>query len=590
MDGTASAAETSSRARRASSVLLRGFAVHLSRVLTRRSVVAVVAVGAIGAAVLPAGAATTTTPAHGKATSTLSILQLHIAGQSVTAGLITATAVNSTSPHIARLVVTPLAFNFPAVGKRGTIGKQTITPASGSTTVPGAAGSVTLPNGLGSVTGPTFVAEAKDTVAGVLATTRLTALGKLTLAGVPLNLRLASLNNTAQVVASNATAEKSFSLGDLSLPSIAALLASLGLDLTKTVDQLTQGKLTQLAGLVTTTTSGAVKSANDAVDAAQAGVQSAGGAPATTLNAAIAQASTAQADATQANSDFDAAWSAAYGALGPAQAALDTALATAGLTAPLTAAQFNDAVLNNATLLTAFQAAFGATETTLASLAAAAVAADALVTAVNALVDALQALVNTVIGKVNADGDPIASLGGVKVITKAVAANTPKATAGVSVASIDVLGQSTQLSAVSGAVASVGSTLASVLNSVPGVTFTPPGIAVGTPSKSTHIHGRTRFATASLRGLTVTLPTIALAAPALPLALPGGVNSGAGSLVLGETTESAQWTPAASQTSGSPVPTGGRQLGDTGGRVLLPILATIVLGVAVAVRRRWSAA
>jgi hypothetical protein len=171
-----------------------------------------------------------------------------------------------------------------------------------------------------------------------------------------------------------------------------------------------------------------------------------------------------------------------------------------------------------------------------------------------------------------------------------VAAHTPTATAGVSVASIDVLGQSTQLSAVSDAVAKVGSTLASVLNSVPGVTFTPPGIAIGTPSKSTHTQGRTRFATASLRALTLTLPTIALAAPALPLALPGGVNSGAGSLVLGETTERAQWTPAASQTSGSPVPTGGPQLGDTGGRVLLPIVATIVLGVAVAVRRRWSAA
>jgi len=142
---------------------------------------------------------------------------------------------------------------------------------------------------------------------------------------------------------------------------------------------------------------------------------------------------------------------------------------------------------------------------------------------------------------------------------------------------------------VTDAVQSVGSTLASVLDSVPGVTFTPPGIAIGTPSKSTHTQGTTRFATASLRGLTVTLPTLALAGPALPLA-PSGVTSGAGTLVLGETTESAQWTPAVSHTSGSPVPSGGQQLGDTGGRVLLPILATVVLGLAVAVRRRWSAA
>jgi hypothetical protein len=548
--------------------------------------VAVTAVGAIAAVAMPAGAVTTTTPSHGHATSTLTILQLRIAGQTVTAGRISAVAGNAASPHVAKLVVTPLDSTAT-----GPIGQQTITPASGSATVPGTPGSVNLPSGLGSVTGPTFVAEAKDGAAAVLATAKLSALGKVTLAGVPLNLKLASLNDTAQVVASNATAEKSFSLGDLSLPSIADLLASLGLDLTQTLDELTQGKLTQLAGLVTTTSSGAVKAANDAVDTAQAGVQTAGGTPAATLNGAIAQAATAQSDATQANADFDSAWSAAYGALSvPVQTVLDTALTTAGLTAPLTAAQFNDAVVNDPTLLAALQTAFGATETTLASLAAAAVAADQLATAVNALVDALQALVNAVLNAVNADGDPIASLGGVKVTTRAVAARTPTAAAGVSIATVDVLGQAQALSTLTGAVAGVAATLSSVLNSVPGVTFTPPAIAVGTPSKSTRTQGRTRYAAASVRGVTVTLPTLALAAPALPLALPGGLNSGAGSLVLGELTERAQWTPSSTVTSGSPVPGGGQQLGDTGGRVLLPIIATLLLGVAVAVRRRWSAA
>src|SRR4051812_12851182 len=137
------------------------------------------------------------------------------------------------------------------------------TSASGSTRVPGAAGSVTLPNGLGSVTGPTFVAEAKDTAAGVLATTRLSTIGKVNLSGVPINLHLVSLDHTARVVSGNATAEKSFSLGDLSLPTLSQLLAALGLDLTGTLDELTQGKLTQLAGLVTTTTSGVIKTAND---------------------------------------------------------------------------------------------------------------------------------------------------------------------------------------------------------------------------------------------------------------------------------------------------------------------------------------
>jgi hypothetical protein len=550
-------------------------------------VVAATSLAVLAVAALPAGA--TSTAAKGRATSSLTIVSLRIAGQSVSVGRIVAVATNASTPHVAKLVVTPLAYNFPATGKSGTVGQQTITPSSGTTTVPGTPSSIALPNGLGSVRGPTFVAEAKDTATDVLATAKLSALGKVTLAGVPLNLRLASLNHEAQVVSSSATAEKSFSLGDLSLPSLSDLLASLGLDLSSTLDQLTQGKLTQLVGLVGSTTSGAVKTANTAVDTAQAGVTTAGGVPASTLTAAQTQLATAQADATQKNSDFDAAWSTAYGALGPLQAALDSALTTAGLTAPLTAAQFNDAVMNNPTLLAALQAAFGATETSLATLAAAAVAADALATAVNALVDALQNLVNTVLGKINADSDPLASLGGVKLTTKAVAASAPTASAALSVASMDVLGQAATLSTVTDAVATVGSTLASVLNSVPGVTFVPPSIAVGTPSHSVRTSGATRFAAASLRGVTVTLPTLALSGAAVPLALPGGLTSGAGKLVLGNLSESASWTPA-SATSGSPVPggAGGPQLGDTGGKLLLPILATILIGLAVAARRRWS--
>src|SRR3954468_13018430 len=294
-------------------MLSGGSSVHGSRVRTRRSVVTIVALGAVAAATLPAGATTTTTPSHGKATSTLSLLRLSIAGQSVTAGRITARAVNSSAPHIARLVVTPLAYNFPAAGKRGTIGKQTITPASGSTRVPGAAGSVTLPNGLGSVTGPTFVAEAKDTAASVLATTRLSTIGKVNLSGVPINLHLVSLDHTARVVSRNATAQKSFSLGDLSLPTLSQLLAALGLDLTGTLDELTQGKLTQLASLVTTTTSGVIKTANTNVNAPQQGVQNAGAVPAATLTTAVDQLTAALADATSKTSAFDTAWANAYG-------------------------------------------------------------------------------------------------------------------------------------------------------------------------------------------------------------------------------------------------------------------------------------
>lgn len=566
----------------------QGDPVHVSRLLSRRTVVLAASVSTLALATLPAGAASSA--AHGRATSSVTIVSLRISGQTVALGKIVAVAGNSAGAHVARLVVTPLAYNFPAVGQSGTPGQQTITPASGSTTVPATPTSVALPNGLGSVKGPTFVAEAKDTAAEVLATAKLSALGRVTLAGVPLDLRAASLNHTAEVVSTGATAEKSLSLGDLSLPSLSDLLASLGLDLQGTLDKLTQGKLTQLVGLVATTKSGAVKTANTAVDAAQAGVTQAGATPASTLTSAQAQLASAQSDASTKNTAFDTAWSTAYAALGPLQAALDAALTTAGLSAPLTAAQFNDAVTNNATLAAALSTAFGAGEANLATLAAAAVAADDLATAVNALVDALQNLVNTVLGKINADGDPLASLGGVKLTTKAVAASTPKASANLTVASIDVLGQAATLGTVTDAVDTVGSTLASVLNSVPGVKFAPPSISVGKASHSTRTSGTTRYATASVQGVTVNLPTLDLSGVGLPLALPGGVTSASGALVLGNLTESASWTPAAASNSPVPGGAGGPQLGDTGGKVLLPILATIIVGLAVGVRRRWSAA
>jgi hypothetical protein len=574
--------------------MLPGVPVHVALFRSRRSVVAVASLAAVAAAALPAGA--TDTASHGRATSSLTILSLRIGGQSVAAGRIVAVASNASSGHVARLVVTPLAYNFPAAGQSGTVGQQTITPSSGSTTVPSAPSVIALPNGLGSVKGPTFVAEAKDGAAAVLAAAKLSALGKVTLAGVPLNLQAASLTHEAEVVSTGATAEKSLSLGDLSLPSLADLLASLGLDLSATLDQLTQGKLTQLAGLVTTTTSGAIKTANIAVDQAQTGVTQAGATPGATLTAAQAQLATAQSDATAKNTAFDTAWSTAYGALPAlAQTTLSTALAAVPpplgpLTVPLTADQFTALVQQNGAGLAALQVAFGAGETALATAAAAAVTAEDLAAAVNALVDALQNLIDTVLTKVNADGDPLAALGGVKLTTKAVAASTPRAGASLSVASIDVLGQAASLSTVTGALDTVGSTLASVLNSVPGVTFTPPSIAVGKPSHSTRTSGATRYATASVRGVTVNMPTLDLSGAALPLALPGGVTSGAGALVLGDLTESASFTPGA--VSNSPVPGGasGPQLSETGGKILLPILATVLLGVAVAVRRRWSAA
>src|SRR3954447_24025151 len=322
---------------RASSVLtLRGVPLYVSRVLTRRSAVAVIAVGAMGAATLPAGAATTTTttPSHGKASSTLTIVRLKIGGQSVSLGRISAVAGTLKTPHTAALTVTPIAYDFPAVGKSGSLGQQTITPANGSVTVPTPPASIALPNGLGSVIGPSFTAHAKDGAAAVLAAAKLSTIGKVTLAGVPLDLRLASLGNLAQVVSTNATADKTLSIGDLALPSVNDLLAGLGLDISK----LTQDQLTQLAGVVGTVSS-AISTVNTQLDTLHTQTDAA---PATAAAGAAAPAGLAGGDAagTTATSALQTQLDALNAALqdpttGAATTALlTTALTTAGLSLP----------------------------------------------------------------------------------------------------------------------------------------------------------------------------------------------------------------------------------------------------------------
>jgi hypothetical protein len=530
--------------------------------------VAATSLAALAAVTLPASATTTTTPSHGQATSSLTILRVTLAGQTVTAGRIVAVAGNASTPHVAKLVVTPVDSSVT-----GPLGQQTVTPSS-STTVPSSPKSIALPNGLGSVTGPTFVAQAKDSATSVLANASLKALGGVTLASVPLNLGVASLADTARVVSSNATAEKTFSLGNLALPSINDLLAALGLD----ISQLTQDQLTQLAGVVGTV-SAAITTLNSQIDTLQTQVA---GAPATT--------SAAQAAVTSATSALQAQLDTLNTALGDGTTATATALAAALAAAPgaytmptlpITIAEWQTLPAAEQTVISTFS------DTTLSTTLATASAA--LDQAQQLLTD-LASLLTQVTGVL--DGNPLASLGGIKLTLKAVAASTPSAVASLSVANTEVLGSASQLSQVNAALAQVTGALAGVLNNIPGVQFTAPSITIGTPTKSTHRTGSTRYASSSLRAVTLKLPTLSLSGAALPLALPGAPQSLSGSLVLGQVTEAASWAPAVSHTSNSPVPggAGGPQLSETGGKVVLPILATIVLGLAVGVRRRLRAA
>ena len=546
---------------------------RLSRQL-RRPALAVLTAAAVTALAIPAGAASSTA-SKGASTSSITILRLTVSGTTITAGQIAAVAGTTTSPHQAKLVVTPIDSTLT-----GPVGQQTITPSSNTTTVPATPKSVSLPSGLGKVTGPTFGVKAADDATGVLASAALKALGKVTVLTVPLSLRTASLSDVAKVTSSRASATKSLSLGSLSLPSLSDLLASLGLDLNGLLDELTQGKLTELAGLVTSTTGGAVKTANAAVDSAQAAIT---GTVPKNLDAANTALATANSGLTTANATL----TTATGAFTTAFSAIPAALLPAGVSTGTTADQFLALAPAVQTAVDALSAA------DLAALAAAVQTAEAAVQTAQTVVDQVQALVtaltdliNAVLNAVTGDSDPLAALGNIKVTTSAIAAKTPKAAADVSVGSVHVLGALTPLSSLTKSLSAVTDTLSSVLESVAGVSFTPPSVSIGKPSKSTKTSGTTRFARASITAVKLSLPSLTLPSA---LALPGVPTGISGSVTFGQLAETAQWTPGTAATPGTPHTPGtsqGSPLPNTGGNALLPVAGLLILGTGVLLWRR----
>lgn len=546
----------------------------------RRPVLALVATGSLLALALPANATTITHPAKGAATSGLAILRLTVSGTTITAGEIAMVAGNTTKPHQAKLVITPVDSTVT-----GPIGQQTVTAANGASTVPGTPKSASLPSGLGSVTGPTFAVNAADNASGVLVSAALKALGNVKVLTVPIGLSAASLSDVAQVTKSQSSASKTLTLGSLSLPSLSDLLAALGVDLNALLKQLPQDKLTQLAGLVTSTTSGAVKTANDAVDTAQAAIASNApqtlDAATTALTAASGTLSTDKTAVTTANTAF----TTAFGALSA------LSLGALGVPTNTTADQFAALPAATQTLVEAL-----AGGSNLGTLATAVKTAETAVTAAQAVVDELQALVtaltnllNAVLGALTGNTDPLAALGNIKLTTSAVAAKTPKAAAAVSVGSVNVLGQLTPVTSLTSVLGGVMSTLSSVLNSVTGVSFTPAKIAIGTPSHSTHTQGTTSFATASVTGLTLTLPSITLPQSLRLAGVPTGIS---GSLSLGTLIDSAQYTPGSVVSTGTPTtshakpPSSPSSLPNTGGRMVLPLAGLLIIGTALLLRRR----
>ena len=577
-----------------------------------RPVLAVTAALTLTAAAAPAIGATTTTttPATGSAQSALTLLDVALGGHSVQAGQIAAVASNTPS-RVASLVVTPLTLD-------GTVhGQQTVTPASAPATVPsGSPQSVSVPNLL-TFTGPTLSVDAQAGPAAVLTSAALKALGQITLtpaglAQLPVNLQAATLANLAKVTSSQSEASKTIVVGGLSLPSINDLLKSLGVDLNALLDQLTQGNLNKLQGLV----GSALTSLNATVDSAQAALASATSQTAPdTLSAAQAQLTSATAAKNNAQTAFDAAqtalntanaaWTSAIGTIAPAVLTLN------GVTSSLTPAQFQalgqpvQTALDAATSadLAALAASAVSAQTAFDAAQAALTAANNVVTLVNSLIDALQALINAVAGAVTGNTNPLAALGNITVQTKAVAASTTQTpVAEAKIGSLKILGSDSVPAQLTSALGAVTSTLSSVLTSVAGVAFTPPSIAVGTGKTSTSTVGSTRKATASITGVTVTLPSIAMptALSTITSAVPGAatiagnvVSVLGGSVKVATLAESAAYTPSTSKSTTSGSPSGsktpnGPSLAGTGMSPLVPAVAALrILGALALLHRRF---
>jgi trimeric autotransporter adhesin len=569
-----------------------------------RPALAITAALVLAASAAPALAATTTTPATGSARSTLTLLDLALGGHQVSAGEIAAVASN-TGSRVAQLVVTPAVLDGTAVGR------QTVSPANAPATVPsGSPQSVSVPNLL-TVTGPTLTLDAQSGPTAVFTSAVLKALGQVTLtpaglASLPINLQAASLNNIAKVTATQTEATKSVVIGGLSLPSVNQLLSSLGVDLNALLNQLTQGNLDKLGGLVGAN----LATLNAAVDTAQAAL---GSAVPTTLNAAQTALTSAQTTLASDNAALTAANTALAAANAAWSSALTTALAgplgaalgLAGIGSASTPQDYLTAVagtpaISDTTLVDAANAVVSA-EAVQSAAAAAAAAAQTLVDNLNALVDALQALVTGVLNAVTGDTDPLAALGNISVVTKAIASShSPTPVAEAKVGTLKILGNNAVPSQLTSVLGTTTKTLSDVLNSVPGVAFTPPSVGIGSGHTGTSTVGSTHKATASITGLTITLPSIAMptALSTITTAVPGAativgnvVSVLGGTVHVAVLAESATHTPATSTTSGSPGSSaGGPSLAGTGMSRTIPVVAVLFVLTALAVlhRRRVS--
>jgi hypothetical protein len=485
-----------------------------------------------------AGAATATAakPAAGSASSVLSLVTATVGGHVLRSGDIALLSDTLTGSALSKVVVTPISADGAAVGQ------QVITPTSPAAAVPSQSSPGALTSLL-SLTSPAVSAAATTVPA---AHAGATSLGSLSLLGLPVALD-GTLDLSSRVSSvTGALGTKTVTLTNLALPSIADLLAALGLDLTKLPVATLNDLVNQL----------------DVVNGAVSAAQAAAGSALAQVVAATDQVSSATTALTSATSGVTSATATLTSATSALQALLTTVPALtllslpgantlAGFLAlpPVSQGLVEAVVPGLASALSSYDLAQTAVTAAQALLTT---ATSALATAQAALAT-LTATLQSLLGPLQSaltgalDATPLLSLDSLSLTSKAAATSAKSGgqqaevldgtVTGLRVLGTDVLSSalgtgavsltdltSTATSALTSAIEGVTGTLSSVLSNVPGfpaLSVPAPTVGLLTKSASTSISGGYGRALTDVQGLTLTLPSLSLPTA---LALPGAAS------------------------------------------------------------------
>jgi predicted nucleic acid-binding Zn-ribbon protein len=212
----------------------------------------------------PATAATGPSPAKGVASSSVTLLGVAAGGQTVSVGTLELLSDMLGAESVAKILLTPLSANGTAYGQ------QTITPANSPLTSPSVSTGALVPalNGVIGVSSPVFEAAASSVDGEPVAAAGAESLGSLSVLGLPVALNGGLDVGSAVSKTEGAVGEKTIVVEDVALPSVADLLAALGLDL-KALPIEVLNELLEELDLVNT----AVTTANTALTEATKAIQ-----------------------------------------------------------------------------------------------------------------------------------------------------------------------------------------------------------------------------------------------------------------------------------------------------------------------------